>query len=316
MPKKKQIGFLRSRFIRNGARFFIGFGDLFLSVFPKMAVNLKQSGIATEYNVNAREYMSICLFLFLTTFFVVSLTLSVLMLVVGAKNPVLGGEIVLGETKIPKDILLGPIIGGIIGFFMFFQNISYPNVIVNRRVKNIDRNLLFVLRTILVQIRSGVPIFDTFVSIAAGDYGEISQEFKGVIEKVRAGRPVIESLEELTVRNPSIYFRRALWQLVNALKSGSDVADNLENVIKALSKEQLVEIRRYQSTLNPLAMMYMMIAVIAPSLGITVMIVLSTFPGMDVVGNESTFWGLLIGVSFMQFMFMSVIKSKRPNLMG
>ena len=62
-------------------------------------------------------------------------------------------------------------------------------------------------------------------------------------------------------------------------------------------------------------MMYMMIAVIVPSLGITVMIVLSTFPGMGAVGSEDTFWALLIGVTFMQFMFMSVIKSKRPNLM-
>jgi pilus assembly protein TadC len=291
-------------------------GSILLNVFPKMGVSLKQSGIATEYNVNAREYMSMCFFILFLSVVCVSVIVSGLMLVGGGKNAIIGGKLILGDSKLPMDIILGPIIGGVIGLFLFVQNISYPGVIVSRRVKSIDRNLLFVLRTILVQIRSGVPIFDTFVAIATGEYGEISQEFKTMIEKVRAGRPVVESLEELTVRNPSIYFRRAMWQIVNALKSGSDIGDNLENVIKALSKEQIVEIRRYQSTLNPLAMMYMMIAVIAPSLGITVMIVLSTFPGMGAVGSEDTFWGLLIGVSFMQFMFMSVIKSRRPNLMG
>ena len=315
MPAKK-IGFLKSGFVRAGSRAFMSVGSILLSVFPKMGVSLKQSGIATEYNVNAREYLSMWFFILLVSFICVSVVVSGLMLIGGGKNAILAGKIALGDTKLPMDVLIGPIIGGVIGAFLFVQNISYPGVIVNRRVKNIDRNLLFVLRTILVQIRSGVPIFDTFVAIAAGDYGEISQEFKTVIEKVRAGRPVVESLEELTVRNPSIYFRRAMWQIVNALKSGSDIGDNLENVIKALSKEQIVEIRRYQSTLNPLAMMYMMIAVIAPSLGITMMIVLSTFPGMNAVGSENSFWGLLIGVSFMQFMFMSVIKSRRPNLMG
>jgi pilus assembly protein TadC len=314
MPKKK-IGFLRSEFIRKNSRVFISLGGLLLGVIPTMGIKLKQSGIATEYRITAREYLSICFFLFVLAFVGVSVVISGLLLMVGSKNPILGGKILIGSAEFSKDLIIGPVFGAIIGFFLFFQTISYPKVIVNRRVRAIDRNLLFVLRTILVQIRSGVPIFDTFVSIATGDYGEISTEFRGVIERVGAGKPVIESLEELAVRNPSVYFRKALWQLVNALKSGSDVGDNLENVIGALSKEQIVEIRKYQSTLNPLAMMYMMIAVIVPSLGITVMIILSTFPGMESIGNENTFWLLLIGAAFMQFMFMSVIKSKRPNLM-
>jgi pilus assembly protein TadC len=315
MPAKK-IAFLQSGFIKTSSRAFMSFGSLLLGVFPKMGVALKQSGIATDYNVNAREYMAICFFLSLVAFIGIGAVVSGVMMMTAGKNAIIAGTIALGDAKIPMSTLAGPLVGGFVSLFLFIQNVSYPSMVVNRRVKNIDRNLLFVLRTILVQIRSGVPIFDTFVAIAAGDYGEISQEFKTVIEKVRAGRPVIESLEELTVRNPSVYFRRAMWQIVNALKSGSDIGDNLENVIKALSKEQLVEIRRYQSTLNPLAMMYMMLAVIAPSLGITVMIVLSTFPGMDMFGDEMTFWALLIGVGFAQFMFMSIIKSRRPNLMG
>jgi hypothetical protein len=36
---------------------------------------------------------------------------------------------------------------------------------------------------------------------------------------------------------------------------------------------------------------------------------------MEAIGNEFTFWILLAGVTFMQFIFMSIIKTKRPNLM-
>jgi hypothetical protein len=60
----------------------------------------------------------------------------------------------------------------------------------------------------------------------------------------------------------------------------------------------------------------MMIAVIMPSLGITVMIIISTFPGMGRLGDKMTFWMLLGGVIIMQFLFMSVIRGKRPNLIG
>lgn len=291
------LPFLKSIGIRRISRNFIGVGDILLKLSPHTMVSVKQSGIADKYAITAREYVAVCFFLTLSLLFGSTVLITLVLF--------------LGKSK---ALIIGPILGIIVGAFVYIMLISYPKSIVNKRVKNLEKNLLFALRTILVQIRSGVPIFDTFISIANGDYGQISVEFGFVIEKVRAGGSVTDNLEELTLRNPSVYFRRAIWQLVNAIKSGSDVGENISNVIASLSKEQIVEIRKYQSTLNPLAMMYMMIAVIVPSLGITVMIIISTFPGMESIGNERTFWILLAGVVFMQFVFMSVIRSKRPAL--
>ncbi|OYT54584.1 MAG: hypothetical protein B6U72_02160 [Candidatus Altiarchaeales archaeon ex4484_2] len=302
-----EIPYLKSEKIRAISKLFIGVGAVLSKVFSGIDLDLKKSGVLEHYAINAREYLSVCAFLSTALFFSVSGIMSLVFMTLEIEFDVLGEM---------STYISGGIVGFAFAFFLFFQMMYYPRSIINKRVANIDRNLLFVLRTILVQIRSGIPIFDSFVTIASGDYGEISKEFANVIEKVRTGKPVTDSLEELAIRNPSNYFRRALWQLVNSIKSGSDVADNLAVVIKALSKEQLIEIRKYQSTLNPLSMMYMMVAVIAPSLGITVMIVLSTFPGMDSIGTESSFWGLLALVIFMQVMFMFMIKTRRPNLMG
>jgi flagellar protein FlaJ len=199
---------------------------------------------------------------------------------------------------------------------MFVYLLFYPKAIVGRRVKYLERNLLFALRSILIQIRSGVPLFNTIVAVSQGDYGPISEEFKMVVDKVNSGSDMVESLEELAVRNPSPYFRRSLWQIVNSMKAGSDVGENLSEVIKSLSKEQLVEIRKYKSVLNPLAMMYMMIAVIMPSMGVTMLIVLASFPGMEKIGSEKMFWVLLVSIIFLQVIFIGVIKSRRPNLLG
>ncbi len=297
--KKKGIPFLQEdNPIRGLSRYFIPIGDLLSNFSPYTSVVLKQSGLGEKYNVSSREYLAICfsiasiLFILVTTFITLVLYL--------------GGS---------QLIILGPAIGSFIGLLVYVELTAYPKIIIRRRVRDLERNLLFALRNILIQIRSGVPIFNAMVSIAMGNYGQISEEFRSVVERVEAGESIIKTLENVAVRNPSPYFRRAIWQLVNALKSGSDVADNLSNVIRSLSREQIVEIRKYQSTLNPLAMMYMMIAVISPSLGITGLIIISSFPGMEAIGTELTFWGLLAGVIFMQFIFMSIIKTKRPNLM-
>ncbi len=290
---------LNSPAIRGTSRIFIGVGSILTHVFPYMKAAVEQSGVREEYNITTREYLAFCFF--------------VAMLMLLGFGGLITAVLVMGNAKNP---ILGPVIGGVMGLVFFLYLMVYPKSIVNKRVKYLERNLLFALRSLLIQIRSGVPIFNAIASIATGKYGPITDEFKLVVEKVNAGQSVVDVLEQLAVRNPSIYFRRALWQLVNSLKSGSDVGQNLEDVIRSLSKEQLVEIRRYKSILNPLAMMYMMVAVIVPSLGITMLIILSSFPGMDQIGNETTFWMLLVGVVFMQFVFLGIIKSKRPNLIG
>ena len=297
--KNKGIAALRSQRIRNLSHYFISVGDVLAKISPMIAIQLKQSGLDKDYNVTAREYLAICFF-------------------VSAMMGILAGTAVSLVLSMGSGVFVsyGPLIGIAVGFLNYMQLVTYPKSIVSKRVKNLEKNLIFALRTILVQIRSGVPIFDSFVSVGAGNYGQISDEFKIVIEKSRSGKPVIDTLEELAIRNPSMYFRRAIWQLVNAMRSGSDIGENLECVLEALSKEQMVQIREYKSVLNPLAMMYMMIAVIMPSLGITVMIIISTFPGMGRLGDKMTFWMLLGGVIIMQFLFMSVIRGKRPNLIG
>lgn len=296
---KVKIPFITNRFIRKTSHAFIGIGDVLIHMFPSMDLAVDYSGVKEKYNISGREYMA---FAFTTTL-LFSLYCGAGMMFV----------LVLIDSA---DFLLGASIAGIFGIAMFVSLMMYPKRIVGNRVKYVERNLLYALRSILVQIRSGVPVFNSMASIATGNYGPISTEFKNVIEKVNAGESMTMVLEELAVRNPSIYFRRALWQLVNSLKSGSDVGENLQDVINSLSKEQLVEIRRYKSILNPLAMMYMMVAVIVPSLGITLLIILSSFPGMEAIGQESIFWSLLAGVGFMQFIFMGLIKSKRPNIIG
>jgi len=199
-----------------------------------------------------------------------------------------------------------------ISFLSFIYVILYPRLISIRRIKDLERNLLFALRHLLIQVRSGVSLFDGMVSISRAGYGLVSEEFNECVRKISTGTPDVEALEEVGRRNPSLYFRRSLWQIANAIRTGADIADTLENIVRNLAEEQRVMIRRYGSQLNPLAFLYMMFGVIIPSLGITLMIILSSFSGFVI--QQIFFWFILIFIIIFKFNFLGLVKSRRPSV--
>jgi flagellar protein FlaJ len=272
---------------------FYGIAEPFLKVFPSLELELEQAG----YDLNARDYISIALFS--------SIFMWILMDVVFA-------AVTIRFIGIGKGLIAGTAMGMFFGIVTFLYVKSYPKLLLKKKVFDIDRNILYALRHMYVQVTSGVPLFDALTSVANGNYGEVSKEFKQAVKIINTGMPIERALENLTARNPSNYFRRAMWQISNGVKSGSDVGGILKNIIDYISAEQKIMIRRYGSTLNPLTVMYMMIAVVLPSLGVTFIMVLSSFSKIPV--TEFIFWMIIGFVSLFQFMFLGILKSKRPNL--
>ena len=179
----------------------------------------------------------------------------------------------------------------------------------------IDRDPEHLLMTLLFigfGIKAGVPLFKSFVSLSQGGYGALSEEFRQMVKTVQTGGNVEDELDRIAMHNPSLYLRRAIWQISNGVKAGSDMSAVLNSIIDNISKEQALAMRRYGSQLNPLTLVYMMVAVIIPALGITMLIVLSSFSGMTI--TETMLWGILGALAFLQFMYIGLIKSKRPNM--
>lgn len=272
---------------------FYGLGNRLSRFFPGLNIRLTQANI----DVTPREYLAIAFFSlwFWTTIIFVSLLSFSLF-------------ITLPENFI-YILTAAPLV---IGFLSFFYIIQYPMLIISRKIRDLDRYLLFALRHMQVQIKSGIPLFDTLVSVSNGDYGLITEEFKKCVKKISTGMSETNALEELIFKNPSIYFRRVIWQITNAIRTGADLGGTLDAIVDNLGDEQKVAIRRYGSQLNPLSMMYMMLAVILPSLGITFLVLLSTFSGFTV--SEIIFWFILTILIVFQFSFVGLVKSRRPTI--
>jgi len=290
---KKRIPFVPfpPHLMRRVAKRLYGLGSRFSKLSPGMRVTLQQA----QFDFQPREYFSIAFFSF---FFWTFFTFSMFFLL----------YIIL---KLPPNFLVTLTgVSLIIGFLSFFYIILYPRLIIARKVKDLEKNLLYSLRHLLIQVKSGVPLFDGLVSVSNGNYGLISKELKECAKKISTGLDQTIALEEVALKNPSLHFRRVLWQITSSIRTGADLGGTLESIVHNLSEEQKVMIRKYGSQLNPLAMMYMMLAVIIPSLGITFLIIFSAFSGVAV--TESLFFAILIALAFFQFTFIGIVKSRRP----
>jgi len=296
MAKKKSVKIpfcpLPVRKAERFSRKFSWFAEKLSAVSPQLDLTLKQAGMPLD----GVKYLSIASFS--ATF--LSLLVFAVLLVVSFRfvDPL-------------KAALISVSFGAVLFVVMLVYLISYPRLIVKKRTADVERNLMQALKHMLIQIRSGVPIYDSIISLSEG-YGVLSEEFMGLIKDVNAGTGVEDALDELAMRVPSQNLRRVVWQLSNGIKAGSDMGRVINEVIDVMSKERMLAIRKYGSELNPLTLVYMMIAVIIPALGVTMLIVLSSFSGISI--SEVMFIGILAAVAFLQFMYMGMIKSRRPNI--
>jgi flagellar protein FlaJ len=195
----------------------------------------------------------------------------------------------------------------------FFYLMMYPSVMVLKKKRAIDYELVFAVRHLLIGLRSGMPLFDAMVGISRG-YGEVSKEFNIIVQKATLGMPISQAMREVAQVNPSPSFRRIMIQLANSVGSGGDVADALEVVLNQIFREQIIELKAYGQKLNPLIMFYMIFGIIFPSLGLAFAIILFSFLGSGRFElNAFVLLLFLLMVSVVQFMFLSMVETSRPR---
>lgn len=254
---------------------------------------------SSDTGLSREEYLGICLrisFLYFVIFYLVSST-------------------AMFFLRIKAGFFLAFPLALAFAGFIFFSERIYPKIYASKKQRNIEKNLIPALEDMLVQLNSGVPLFSILINLSAADYGFLSNEFKKAVRKINAGLPQIEVLEEVGEKNPSLFFRRALWQISNGLRAGSDISIVIRESIKALNEEQLIQIQTYGNKLNPLIMFYMLISVIIPALSITFLTIISSMVNLPGAMTMLLFISLFVFVLLIQIMFLGLIKSVRPSLL-
>ncbi len=210
---------------------------------------------------------------------------------------------------------LTPILGIVLGFACYFglfnKFISYPLDRSKVVGKDIEKDILFAARDLVISMRSGMPLFNAITAVSTG-YGAASLEFAKVVELVQLGTPIEQALDEVSNRSQSKTFKRIMLQATVSLKAGADVVGALQGVVDEVEQERVIELRRYGQRLNALAMFYMLFGVIFPSMGIAVAAILTTFISLFTV-DENTLLFAVIGIFFLQVIFLNIMRSSRPT---
>lgn len=214
---------------------------------------------------------------------------------------------VLQKAGLPL-FMLAPVF--VILFALLFEySLLKVRAKIRQREREINKEVLFVGRYLLVKIYSGRPLLNALTE-TAGSRGIAPKYIKEIVDDIGTGSTIENALNNAMVYSPSQKLRRILFHINNALQLGIDVTKTLEMVLEEITKEEELEIKKYGKKLNTLVIFYMLAAVILPSLGTAMFIVISSFINFPVDLKE-----LLIFIFFivvLQFVFITLFKSIRP----
>jgi len=197
-----------------------------------------------------------------------------------------------------------------IGLMLFLYYWTYPKILSEKIAQQEEKDLIFVLKDLLLQTSAGVPLYEAVKTVSLSGYGVVSNEFANVIKDVKTGKTLEGGLENLALKTRSSYMRKTLWQLVNGYRSGSNIQAILRDLVQDLTMDQRDKIKSYSQELNMWTLVYMMFAVVAPTIGATMLVVLSTVAGGGVTPN--TFVMLVIASFVLQIVLIGFVKSRRP----
>ena len=202
-----------------------------------------------------------------------------------------------------------PILFVLFFFITFSFSFIKLNVAIFKRKEAIDKEVIYAGRYMLLKLYSGRPLLNTLIEQSKG-YGVAAKYVKEIVDDINSGSTIEDSLEKAMKYTPSDKFRSVLFHINNALKYGIDVSTPLESIINEITEERLLDIEKYGKKMNSVMIFYMLFAVVGPSLGITIFIVLAGFVGLS-IHIES-----LLAVNFfiilLQLIFLSMIRIIRP----
>ncbi|MCX6778072.1 MAG: type II secretion system F family protein [Candidatus Micrarchaeota archaeon] len=210
----------------------------------------------------------------------------------------------------PLRVALIPSVAAFV--LMFFVFLVYPRIRARKRAESEDKELVFALKDLLVQIGSGVSLFEAMKNVANAQYGTVSQEFRTAVQDINAGESQEKALERMAVRSESEFIKKTVWELVVVLRSGASLQGALRDLVENLRSYQRNQIRSYTQEMNLWVLLYVVVAIAIPSLGATLIVILSSFSTVNV--REPVFIALVFVCFMAEIILLEYIKVRRPLL--
>lgn len=193
------------------------------------------------------------------------------------------------------------------GFFML--EMVQLKAKISKRRKKLDNEAMFIGRYLLIKLHAGRPLLNALTETSQSK-GIAAQFVREIVHNIDTGTPIEKALKDATYFCPSEKFSKILFQINNALKLGINVTRSMESVLQELSKEEHTTIKAYGKKLNSLVIFYMIVAIIGPSLGISMFMIFANFINLSIGMAELSI--VVFFLFILQFVFITMFRSIRP----
>jgi len=211
-----------------------------------------------------------------------------------------------------QNVMIAIIVFMVLWLFTYNFLMHTVNVYIRRQQTLLNRDVLFLGRYLLIKLQSGVPFYQALIDASKGGFGTSSRYVGEIVHDIELGTSIEQALANAADLSPSNEFRQILWQINTALRSGVDVTSTLRSILQEISSHQLIEVERYGKKLSSLSLFYMLLAIILPSLGLTLFVSFSGFLGLEISSLHLA--AVIFAMVVIQFMFLSLFKSVRPQI--
>lgn len=201
---------------------------------------------------------------------------------------------------------LSPLISAIVAIIIFIFTavvvLMYPVTKAGERGAAVDKALPFALRQLATQLRAGVSFYKSLSSISKAEYGVLSYEFELLLRDLDAGLSSEEALRLLTQRVKSDGLRKAVMQIIRAMKTGGNLSLVISEIADDVSFETRQQIRDFTEKLNLVSIMYIMLGIVMP----VVVAILAAVLQIPLFAGVLPGWFVYVGFG-LSILFMIVI---------
>ena len=216
---------------------------------------------------------------------------------------------ILIKAKVSLLFLLGV-------FIIFFPLIlmiilNLPSYRIKKRINEIESDILYSARYLLLKMRTGAPLINALVDVSKL-HTNSSKYFGEIVSDIYLGEPIENAIEHAYRYTPSEQFKKILKVVKNSLNTGVDIKSNMELVLKEITDEQIIKIESYSKKINSLSLFYMVLGVIAPSLGVSMFIIAASFIKIKVTMGLLLF--LFVLICIIQYFFIMLFNAAKPKV--
>jgi tight adherence protein B len=122
-----------------------------------------------------------------------------------------------------------------------------PHMVVNfmmkRRINNFTAKFPDAIELLVRGLRSGLPVGETLSVVASEVPGPVGSEFRSVVERMRIGRTMEESLQETANKLNTAEFQFFVITLAIQRETGGNLAETLSNLADVLRKRAQMKLK-------------------------------------------------------------------------